>query len=89
MLVGSEVKRMEKMPRDPPLRTALTVSPATQAFKGQVTPVTFKLLQSSDKRRCGPKREEDRNLDSEPPVSAVSLWADSRPCMFLRLSIVP
>lgn len=89
MLVGSEVKRMEKVPSDPPLRTALTVSPATQAFKGQVTPVTFKLLPSSDKRWCGPKRDEDGKLDSEPPVSAVSHSADSRPCMFLRLSIVP
>ena len=61
MPVGSEMERMEKMPRDLPLRMALTVLPAPQAFKEEVTSVTFTLPRSSDKRQCGPKRDRRRS----------------------------
>lgn len=54
MLVSPEIERMKKIPRDPPLRMALTVSLSTQYHYQQPIPLTFKLLQSSDKRTwCG------------------------------------
>lgn len=59
--------------RDQPLRTTLTVSLAAQPFKDQVVLVTFKVLQSLDKKRCGLKRDEGWVLDSDLPVSAASL----------------
>lgn len=74
---------MEKVPRGPPLRTALL--PGADTFKEQVPAVTFKLLQSLDNRWCGLERDEGQDLDSDPQVSTV----DSRPSMSLRLSIVP
>lgn len=70
MPVGSEMEKKGKdVQRDPPLRTALTVLPATQPFKEQVVPVAFKPLQCPDNRWCGPKRDEGQDLDSDLPVS--------------------
>lgn len=44
MLVSTEMERMKKIPRDPPLRKALTVSLSTLYHYQQPIPLTFKLL---------------------------------------------
>lgn len=61
-----------RCPQDPPLRTTLTILLAAQPFKDQVVLVTFKVLQSLQKKQCGLKRDEGRVLDSDLPVNVAS-----------------